>query len=247
MPRLDQLLARNLGCSRKEATKLLRAGLVLDVRGEPILDGRAELQPNPAGWLELEVDGTRVRLRERMHLMQHKPAGVVTSRKDGLHPTAWALLGDAPLHGELLAIGRLDLDATGLLLWTTEGASVHALTHPKRAIPREYQVALAREFAEPPRDHAGHIALTLTDDYVPKIDELGELDEAERHAALPLPSGTSRLARVVLRSGAFHEVKRIFAALGSEVLALTRVSHAGLRLPDDLEVGSWRELEELPG
>lgn len=241
MPRLDQLLARNLGCSRKEATKLLRAGLVRDAQGRAIVDARAE---PPAG--EIEVDGERLRLRERMHLMQHKPAGVVTSRKDGMHPTAWALLGDAPLHGELLAIGRLDLDATGLLLWTTEGPHVHALTHPKRAISREYQVALARPFAAPPRDTAGEIVMTLDDDYQPKIVALAELAEAERHVALPLPSGTSRLARVVLRSGAFHEVKRIFAALGSEVLALTRVEHAGLRLPDDLEVGAWRELEELP-
>ncbi|MFV8752566.1 pseudouridine synthase [Nannocystaceae bacterium ST9] len=241
MPRLDQLLARNLGCSRKEATKLLRGGAVRDAEGIPIRDGRAEL---PAG--EIEVEGERVRLRERMHLMQHKPAGVVTSRKDGIHPTAWALLRDAPLHAELLAIGRLDLDATGLLLWTTEGPAVHALTHPRRAVSREYQVALARPFASPPRDHEGQITLELDEGYRPIIVALAELADADRHVALPLPEGTSRLARVVLRSGAFHEVKRIFAALGSEVLALTRTEHAGLRLPDDLEPGGWRELEDLP-
>lgn len=195
---------------------------------------------------EIEVDGERVRLRERMHLIQHKPAGVVTSRKDGVHSTAWALLRGAPLHAELLAVGRLDLDATGLLLWTTEGPSVHALTHPKRAVSREYQVALARPFADPPRDDEGRITLELDENYRPIIVALEELADDARHVALPLPSGTTRLAKVVLRSGAFHEVKRIFAALGSEVLALTRTEHAGLRLPEDLEAGGWRELEDLP-
>lgn len=241
MARLDQLLARNLGCSRKEATRLLRSGAVRDSEGRAIHDPRAVL---PVG--EIEVEGERVRLRERMHLMQHKPAGVVTSRKDGLHATAWELLRGAPLHGELLAVGRLDLDATGLLLWTTEGPAVHALTHPKRSVSREYQVALGRPFASPPRDPEGRITLELDEGYRPIIVALDELADDARHVALPLPSGTVRLAKVVLRSGAFHEVKRIFAALGSEVLALTRTEHAGLRLPDDLEVGGWRELEDLP-
>jgi 16S rRNA pseudouridine516 synthase len=240
VPRFDQLLARNLGCSRKEALRLVRSGAVRDSEGRAIDDPRAG-----PGAGEIEVDGQRVRLRQRMHLMQHKPAGVVTSRKDGVHPTAWSLLRGAPLHGELLAIGRLDLDATGLLLWTTEGPAVHALTHPKRSVSREYQVALARPFASPPRDPEGVITLEL-DGYRPIIVALDELSDEARHVALPLPSGTARLAKVVLRSGAFHEVKRIFAALGSEVLALTRTEHAGLRLPDDLEVGGWRELEELP-
>jgi 16S rRNA pseudouridine516 synthase len=239
--RLDQLIARNLGCSRKDATRLLRGGAVRDSEGRAIHDPRA---PPPVG--EIEIDGERVRLRERMHLIQHKPAGVVTSRKDGMHETAWALLRGAPLHAELLAIGRLDLDATGLLLWTTEGPAVHALTHPKRAVSREYQVALARPFADPPRDPEGRITLELDDGYRPIIVALDELADDARHVALPVPSGTARLAKVVLRSGAFHEVKRIFAALGSEVLALTRTEHAGLRLPDDLEVGGWRELEDLP-
>lgn len=241
MARLDQLLARNLGYSRKEVTRLLRGGAVRDGDGQAIYDPRG---PMPVG--EIEVDGQRVRLRERMHLLQHKPSGVVTSRKDGLHATAWELLRGAPLHAELLAIGRLDLDATGLLLWTTEGPGVHALTHPKRAVSREYQVALARPFANPPRNSEGQIALELADGYRPLIVELDELSDSARHCALPIPSGTERLARVVLRSGAFHEVKRIFAALGSEVLALTRTEHAGLRLPDDLEAGAWRELEDLP-
>lgn len=243
--RLDRLLARNLGCSRKEATRLLRSGAVRDRSGTVIREGRSEPTPGPEGWIEVEIEGEPVRLREAMHLMLHKPAGVVTSRKDERYPSAWSLLEGAPLHDELLAIGRLDVDATGLLLWTTDGQLVHALTHPRRAISREYQVALERPFSPPARNAAGEIDVELEDGYRPRIVELIELADEQRHPALPVPTGTHALAKIVLRSGQFHEVKRIFAQLGARVLALTRTVHGGIRLPEDLEPGEWRELDTL--
>nr|WP_255216302.1 pseudouridine synthase [Pseudenhygromyxa sp. WMMC2535] len=177
--------------------------------------------------------------------MQHKPVGVVTSRKDNRHPTAWDLLEGAPMHAELKAVGRLDLDASGLLLWTTEGPRIHALTHPRRAVSRVYEVALARPFEAPPRDADGQVSLILADGSRPRITALAGLEGA-CHPALPRPPGTEALASVTLLDGSHHEVKRIFAALGSHVLALTRVAHAGLRLPEAMAPGEWIELEELP-
>ena len=128
---------------------------------------------------------------------------------------------------------------------STDTPLVHALTHPRRAVPREYHVALAREFGEPPRDDEGRVALTLADGTRPRIVELEPLREADRHPALLVPEGTETLARVILLDGAYHEVKRIFAALGSHVLCLARVAHAGLRLPTELGPGEWIELESL--
>lgn len=246
MPRLDQLLARNLGRSRRDVARLLRSGAVEDGSGAALRDGRMAIE---AGRLPLEVrvEGHPIHLREHVHLMQHKPVGVVTSRSDPAHPTAWALLHDAPLHAELRAVGRLDLDAAGLLLWTTDGPRVHALTHPKRGVPRTYQVALAREWSAAPRDADGRVSLTLADGTRPRITELEPLTEAARHVALQPPPGTRALATVTLLDGAHHEVKRIFAALDSHVLLLLRVAHAGLILPADLEPGAWREIESLPG
>jgi 16S rRNA pseudouridine516 synthase len=177
--------------------------------------------------------------------MLHKPIGVVTSRNDDRSPTAWALLEGAPMHALLRAVGRLDLDATGLLLWTTDTPRIHALTHPRRAVPREYQVALARAFASPPRDDEGRVVLTLADQSQPRIVELESLAEADRHPALLLPEGTQALARVILLDGAYHEVKRIFAALGSHVLGLARVAHGNFRLPSELDPGAWIELPTL--
>lgn len=244
MPRLDQLLARNLGRSRSEVARLLRAGAIEDLHGEPLRDAKATIQLSELP-LELLVDGEPLRLREHAHVMLHKPIGVVTSRNDDRSPTAWALLDGAPMHALLCAVGRLDLDAAGLLLWTTDTPRIHALTHPRRAVPREYQVALARGFAAPPRDHEGNIMLSLADGTRPRIVELEALAEADRHPALLLPEGTEALARVTLLDGAYHEVKRIFAALGSHVLCLARVAHADLRLPVDLGPGEWIEIPQL--
>ncbi len=239
MPRLDQLLARNLGQSRREVARLLRSGAISTPDGRSLRDGR-ELIPASDLPLEVSLSGVPTRLREHVHLMQHKPVGVVSSRDDPRHPTAWALLEGAPMHAELRAIGRLDLDAAGLLLWTTDTPRVHALTHPKRAVARTYHVALAREWSPMP---AG---LVLADGTAPRIVELERLEEHERHPALELPIGTVALARVTLLDGAYHEVKRIFAALDSHVLRLARVAHAGIELPRELGAGGWAELDSLP-
>ncbi len=244
MPRLDQLLARNLGCSRREIARLLRSGAVETRSGERLRDGKAAVRIEDLP-VELIVAGEPLRLREHAHVMLHKPVGVVTSRNDDRSPTAWALLDAAPMHALLRAVGRLDLDAAGLLLWTTDTPRIHALTHPRRSVPREYQVALARPYAAPPRDGSGRIALTLADGLRPRIVELTPLAEAERHPALAGPEGTAALARITVLDGAYHEVKRIFAALGSHVLRLARVAHAGFRLPPTLGPGEWIELPSL--
>jgi 16S rRNA pseudouridine516 synthase len=236
VPRLDVLLARNLGRSRREVARLLRSGSVETLDGQPLHEGAEPISADRLP-LEVSVDGVPTRLREHVCLLQHKPIGVVSSREDPRHPTAWGLLEGAPMHAELRAIGRLDLDAAGLLLWTTDTPLVHALTHPKREVPRTYHVALARGWSAMPGE------LVLADGTVPRITELAPLPESERHPALELPAGTQALARVTLLDGAYHEVKRIFAALGSHVLRLARVAHAGIELPRELAAGDWREID----
>jgi 16S rRNA pseudouridine516 synthase len=244
VPRLDQLLAHNLGRSRKEIARLLRGGAVCTVEGELVRDTKTQIQLDELP-LDLVVEGALVRLREHAHVLLHKPLGVVTSRNDDRSPTAWALLEGAPMHALLRAVGRLDLDATGLLLWTTDTPRIHALTHPRRAVPREYQVALARPFLFLFWDFEGAIVLSLADASRPRIVELEPLAETDRHPALVVPEATEALARITLLDGAYHEVKRVFAALGSHVLGLARVAHAGLRLPETLGPGQWIEISSL--
>jgi 16S rRNA pseudouridine516 synthase len=234
--RLDVLVARNLGCSRTAARAIIADGGVV-VGGEAITDPRF---PVAAARLPLDatVDGAPRRLFDRARVLMNKPLGRVTALRDPRHPTAYELLREAPLHGELRPVGRLDLDTSGLLLWTTDGAEIQRLTHPRRAVPRTYQAALARPFAPLPAD------LTLEDGYRPNILDLRQLPRADAHPSLTVPDGAACLAAVTVGGGAYHEVRRIFAALGSHVVGLCRVSFGALSLPPDLPPGGYRLIDE---
>jgi 16S rRNA pseudouridine516 synthase len=171
------------------------------------------------------------------HLMLNKPLGCVTALRDRLHPTAYALLRGAPRFADLRPAGRLDLDTSGLLIFTTDGVWLHRLTHPKRAVPRAYHAALARPFRAPPPDFA------LADGHRPTITSLEPLARDTAHPSLVIPGDATAFAAITITGGAYHEVRRIFAALGSHVLALCRVGYGGLALPANLAPGAYQPIE----
>src|SRR5918993_5836302 len=90
-------------------------------------------------------------LYDSSHVLLNKPPGCMTDLKDRDLPVAYDFLAGAPLNDELRPVGRLDLDTTGLLLWTTDGFWLQRLTHPKRKVPRTYNAALSQPFVAPPR------------------------------------------------------------------------------------------------
>jgi 16S rRNA pseudouridine516 synthase len=255
VPRLDVLLARNLGCSRTAAATLIGAGRVRDTTGRVLDQRRAEIAASttPVEVILDEGDGNddgndgggdgddqgagasarRVLLYDAFHALLNKPLGVITALRDDRHPTAFALVRDAPLASELRAVGRLDLDTSGLLLWTTDGQWVQRLTHPKRMVPRTYQAALARPFRAPP------VNFILEDGHRPTIQSLDLMAREGAHPALAVPPETTTLAQITVIGGAYHEVRRIFAALDSHVLGLCRVAFGRLALPHDLAPGSF--------
>jgi 16S rRNA pseudouridine516 synthase len=231
--RLDHLLARNLGCSRAQARRLLADRQVAD-EGGVVIDPRREIvAPFP-----VQVGARPITLHDVFHLVLNKPAGYLTALADARHEVAYSLLHGAPLEGELRPAGRLDLDTTGLLLWTTDGQWLHRLTHPRRAVPRTYQAALARPFV-PPRG-----PLVLADGHRPQLDSLVSLDEGALHPSLLRPAEATCYAAITIVGGAYHEVRRIFAALDSHVLALCRVGFGRLSLPRDLPPGAFRPVQE---
>jgi 16S rRNA pseudouridine516 synthase len=233
LARLDVLLARNLGWSRASAREAIADGRI-SVAGAPARDPRADLdatQPLPA-----TVDGEPLQIYDVARVLLNKPVGTVTALRDPIFPTAYALLRDAPLHAELRAVGRLDRETSGLLLWTTDGAEIQRLTHPKRAVPRTYQAALAREHGPLPA------RLVLEDGHEPRVTELTTLARADAHPSLEVPADTAALASITIIGGAYHEVRRIFAALGSHVLGLCRVRFGDVDLPADLPLGAYRVL-----
>ena len=104
--------------------------------------------------------------------------GYITALRDDRHPVAYSLLESAPLFPHLRPVGRLDLETSGLLLWTTDGTLLQRLTHPKRAVPRTYHAALARPFRAPPAD------LVLEDGHRPNLVDLALIEPEATHPAL---------------------------------------------------------------
>ena len=134
-------------------------------------------------------------------------------------------------------VGRLDRETSGLLLWTTDGAEIQRLTHPKRAVPRTYHAALAQAHRPLPAD------LVLDDGHRPRVDALVAAG-ARRGASEPRPPAPTRpsSSSITIIGGAYHEVRRIFAALGSHVFGLCRVRFGDIELPRDLAPGGYRLL-----
>ncbi|MEX1365461.1 MAG: pseudouridine synthase, partial [Nannocystaceae bacterium] len=135
------------------------------------------------------------------------------------------------------AVGRLDLDTSGLLLWTTDGTLLHRLTHPRYAVPREYHVGLARPFEDPSQ------SLRLDDGHVPSIVAWSREPADAMHPALRRSEGAREHASITLSSGRFHEVRRIFAALGSEVVDLCRVRYGPVVLPAELPASGYEPVD----
>lgn len=223
---LEKLLTRNLPCSRKEARRLL------DDAAQDLPHGLShDLLP-----CRISIGGRSLELHDSFHLMLNKPAGCVTALSDRAHDTAAAYLRDAPLVAELRPVGRLDLDTTGLLLWTTDGAWLHRLTHPRTALPRTYHAALKRPFQPLPAN------LILRDGHRPSVLDLRPLQASDTHPSLLKPASANDFATITIAGGAYHEVRRIFAALDSHVRSLCRVSFGTLELPRDLALGQWRQV-----
>ena len=211
---------------------MFKAGRVRSPQGDPL---RAKDNVLPSDLpLEVWVDEAPVLLRARFDLVLHKPLGVVTAHEDRRHPTAYALLRDAPLFDELRAVGRLDKETSGLLMWTTDGSLLHRITHPRYAVPRTYHVALARPPAPLPE------ALVLDDGYTPDILEYEARSPETLHPALHRPDEAEAFATITITTGRFHEVRRIFAALDSHVLGLARVRFGPVELPVELPPGAFR-------
>ncbi len=224
MRRLDQLLA-NLGyCSRRDAREWIRRGRVT-VRGAVADDFGAKADP-----ADVRVDGEPLDHAEGLLLLLHKPLGLVCSHDEHEGPNVYSLLPPRwrarnPL---VTSVGRLDKDTSGLLLLTDQSELVHRLTSPKHKVPKVYRATLTSDLP------AGLATLFAAGTLVLE-DEAAPCAPAELHVIGP------REAELILTEGRYHQVRRMFASQGCEVLTLHRARFGPLDL-GDLPAGQWREL-----
>ena len=236
--RLDRLLANSGYGSRSDVKAMIHAGEVT-VNGVPAerVDIHVHLSKD-----RIEVDGHILKVAIHLYYMMNKPAGYVCSSKGGVHPTVFDLLEDEDkgkrLGGELGIVGRLDLDTEGLLILTTDGDLNHRLTSPKHHVPKTYFVQLEKTvLGAEQKQYAEAVASGV--EIPPEDHEPGAVCRGGR---LEWKSGDS--CQLTIYEGLYHEVKRIFAALGNRVTYLKRISMNNLPLDPALEPGEYRELSE---
>ncbi len=227
MERVQKLLASAGHGSRRQIEGWIRDGRVT-------IGGRvAKLGDQAAPDDDVRLDGQRLPLAGstgRAVLMYHKPAGEVTTRRDPAgRPTVFKRLPPAP-SGRWVVIGRLDVNTTGLLLFTNDGSLAHRLMHPSAGIEREY---LVRVHGNP-----GVEVLERLRRGVVLEDGPAKFDSVVAGGR----SGSHSWFRVSLHEGRNREVRRLWQAVGFEVSRLSRLRFGQIRLPEDLRPGASRLL-----
>ena len=226
--RVDRWLTTLGVCSRSEGKNLIRKGAVR-------VQGRTVRDPGETAETEtdaLEVSGRAVDGRILRHVMMNKPAGLLTAARDPKQPTVIDLLPPVYLSIGCMPVGRLDKDTTGLLLLTCDGELNHRLLSPARHVDKVYEARVTGRLGEREVQLFSE-GMDLHD--FTSLPARMEILEAREETSL---------ARVTVAEGKFHQIKRMFAAAGHEVLTLQRLRFGPLPLPPDLPEGSWRELTE---
>ena len=214
----------NLGYgSRKDVQRMFREGRITDPAGDVLY------ADDVAGQADVRVDGEPLDPPHGLLLMLHKPVGITCSTKDRGR-VVYDLLPPRfrARDPQLSPVGRLDRETSGLLLMTDDGQLLHRITSPKSGLDKAYVATLAE-------DLRGDEAATFASGTL--------LLESEKTPLLPadLQSLGPRTARLVLHEGRYHQVRRMFAAVGNHVVALHRERVGGLTL-GDLAPGHWRPL-----
>lgn len=226
--RIDKILS-NMGCgTRKEVKELIRSGLVeVDdvVVKDPGLQVDGELQ-------KIVVEGSRLLYKAYIYILMNKPQGVISATEDSREKTVVDLLPDEFRAFDPFPVGRLDKDTEGLLLLTNDGQLSHRLLSPKKHVPKTYTAKIRGRVTE--EDVAAfNRGVTLEDGYRTMVSQLAVLEQ-----------GGISSVDVTIYEGKFHQVKRMFQAVGREVIYLKRISMGELKLDESLEPGDFRELNE---
>lgn len=229
--RLDKLLAHTGFGTRKEVKELIRKGNVT-VDDKIIRSSNATIDPNKQ---IVTVFGEEIFYQKFVYIMLHKPAGFITATEDVYHDTVLSLIPEAFAHFDLSPVGRLDKDTEGLLILTNDGKANHVLTSPKKNIPKTY---FAKINGTPTEEHIDVFKQGVT------LDDGYETKEATLEI---LSADTMSEIKLTITEGKFHQVKRMFRAIGMEVLYLKRLTMGDITLDPDLPIGKTRELtmEEL--
>lgn len=229
--RIDKMLS-NLGYGSRKEVKLLLKNGVVQLNGNIVKDAKQHVNPEED---IVVINGEPVEYKEFIYLMMNKPPGVISATEDSQHETVIDILEMEDVVFSPFPVGRLDKDTAGLLLLTNDGQLSHRLLSPKKHVPKTYFAVIDREVTE------GDIVsfkegVMLDDGYETKPAHLKIIK-----------SGLPSEIELTITEGKFHQVKRMFEAVGKNVIYLKRLSMGPLLLDESLQLGEYRELtdEEL--
>lgn len=222
---LDRLLASIGFGSRKDARGLVRMGLV-EMDGVVLDDPFMEFKERPS---VITVNGEEVPTVEKLYIMLHKPTDVECSHNARDHKSVYSLLPDRFEAMGIQSVGRLDADSEGLILLSNQGDFIHKVESPKKGLWKRYCVTLARPFTDAQREELLK-GVMLKDERRPVVAREIEANENE--------------IVIAIGEGLYHQVRRMFAAVGNHVETLKRVSIGPVRLDSSLGKGGWRYMTD---
>lgn len=230
---LERLVASIGFGSRKEARALIRAGMV-EMDGEVVDDPFVEFKTRPE---VITVNGEEVPTVEKLYIMMDKPLDVECSHNARDHQSIYDLLPERFTAMGLQSVGRLDADSSGLILLSNQGDFIHKVESPKKGYLKKYRVTLAREFTAEQKAELLK-GVMLKDERRPVLArELSEerivVDGAEVDSVV-----------ISIGEGLYHQVRRMFAAVGNHVMTLSREAIGPVTMDTTLGTGGWRFMTE---
>ena len=226
--RIDKLLSNSGYGSRKEVKQLLKSGSVF-CNDSKITDAKKHV--DPAKDL-ITVNGEEVVYKEYIYLLMNKPAGYISATEDDRLKTVLDLLEPEDAIKKPFPVGRLDRDTEGLLVLTNDGQLAHEVLAPKKHVPKTYYAVIQGNVTEEDIEQFAN-GVTLDDGYITKPGKL-----------MILSSGPRSEIEVIITEGKYHQVKRMFEAVGKRVVYLKRIKMGELELDKELEIGEYREMTE---
>ena len=227
MVRLDKFLSEMGVGTRSEVKKILKSKQVT-VNGDMVIKPETKIDTDND---VVCYKGTQISYQKYEYYMFNKPAGCVSATEDNLHRTVMDYITDA-VHDDLFPVGRLDIDTEGLLLITNDGELAHELLSPAKHVEKTYYARIDGMVTENDLNRFKN-GVDIGED---KLTKPGKL--------VVLKSESISEIELTITEGKFHQVKRMFEAVGKKVIYLKRISMGSLELPDDLALGEYRALTQ---
>jgi len=225
MMRIDKLLSQSGFGSRKEVKSLLKSSII-SIDGEVVKKPEIRVDPEKS---VVYVGNDLIKYEKYIYIMMNKPSGVISASYDEEDKTVIDLLNDDDKWYDLFPVGRLDKDTTGLIILSNDGGFAHRALSPKKHIAKVYKAVINKEISE--KEINAFLNGVI-------------LDDGYKCLPAKLEIISNKNVQITISEGKFHQVKRMFEAVGASVISLKRVEFAGITLDESLNDGSYRRLNE---